>query len=133
MNFFEFDEYLELHFLIDYWYDEGVGIAAAMLSRFDDLAWKELSGECSSKSVEWQVRCAEVLDLVVHPVAVDVLLTLLSSQNDDVVVAAADSLRSRSEVQISAECAARLNRLIDQGSPPVKAVLVNFLERLGKR
>jgi len=129
--FSEFDDYLKLEFLADHWYDEGTNIASSMLSRFGAKDWKELAEQCPSRAHEWQVRCAEVLDLVNPPVSVDILLGFLASSSDDVVVAAADSLRSKSDIQLTTESIGRLKNLSTQGAAPVKAVLANLLARFG--
>ena len=129
--FSEFDDYLSLEFLTDYWYDEGTGIASSMLSRFSEQDWKDLSQQCGLRPHSWQIRCAETLDLVNHPTSTVILIELLSSANDDVVVAAVDSLRSKKDVDLNGEPVERLRKLSAQGSAPVKAVLTNFLTRLG--
>lgn len=129
--FAEFDDYLHLELLVDYWYDEGLGIASALLSRFDEQDWTELKKVCASRAREWQVRCAEVLDLTDHPVSTEVLIGLLASSNDDVVVAAADSLRSKRDFQLHVNSIERLTNLSRQGSAPVRAVLDSLLARFG--
>ncbi|WP_396267738.1 hypothetical protein [Ideonella sp.] len=129
--FREFDDYLNLEFLADYWYDEGTGIASRMLCKFAQQDWMELKEQCLSRADPWKIRCAEVLELVSHPVSRDVLVEFLASQNDDVVVAAADSLRSKDEVHLTLDSIERLRRLSAHGSAPVKAVLSRFLSQLG--
>lgn len=131
--FDDFDNYLGLEFLVDYWYDEGVVIASTLLANFDDYAWNELAEKCSLRPVNWQIRCAEVLDLVTHPVSTMVLVKFLSSENDDVVVAAADSLRSKSDAHIPVDSIEKLKNLWFNGSPPVKAALGDFLSRMDKK
>lgn len=129
--FSEFDNYLNLEFLVDYWYDEGTGIASALLSKFGEQDWKELKDQYAARAEAWQVRCAEVLDLVSHPVSTEILIELLESKSDDVVVAAADSLRSKGDTQVSADSIDRLRSLAERGSAPIKAVLNNLLRQLG--
>ncbi|MHA6829294.1 hypothetical protein ACQUJV_24215 [Ralstonia pseudosolanacearum] len=128
--FSDFDNYLSHDFLIDYWYDEGAGIAGVMLSKFDEQAWTQLTGSCMQRSVAWQVRCAEVLDSVRHPAATALLVNLLASDSEDIVVAAADSLRSTADVQIPPHAIEKLRRLLEASSPVVKLVLTDFLKRV---
>jgi hypothetical protein len=129
--FSEFDNYLELEFLVDYWYDEGTGIASDLLSKFGEQDWKELKRQCLSRADAWKIRCAEVLDLVSHPVSTEILVELMESKEDDVVVAAADSLRSKGDIQLTADSIERLRGLSKHGSAPVKAVLNALLNQLG--
>lgn len=129
--FMEFDDYLKLDFLVDYWYDEGMGIASRMLCKFGEQDWTELKEKCLSRLDPWKIRCAEVLELVSHPVSMDILIELLASQDDDVVVAAADSLRSKADVRLTLDSIERLRRLSANGSAPVKAVLSKLLSQLG--
>ena len=129
--FSEFDEYLKLEFLPDYWSDEGAGIASAMLSKFSEQDWRNLVEQYYSRLHAWQIRCAEVLDSVNHPASKDILIGLLASESDDVVVAAADSLRSMGDATLTSESVERLKKLSVQGSAPVRAVLEIFLNRRG--
>lgn len=129
--FSEFDEYLKLEFLIDYWSDEGINIASAMLEKFMDEDWNKLKNEYQTRTNEWQIKCAEVLDMVNHPISLEILIGLLAAKNDDVVVAAADSLRSKTNLKLPMNSIERLTSLSRQGSAPVKAVLVNLLGQLG--
>lgn len=129
--FSEFDNYLNLDFLVDYWYDEGLGIALTLLSKFDEADWEGLKKAWTSRRKEWQVRCAEVLDLTGHRISTEILINLLTSSDDDVVVAAADSLRSKGDFQLDVNSIERLANLSKHGSAPVKAVLANLLGQLG--
>lgn len=128
--FSEYDDYLKLDFLADYWYDEGVNIASKILFKFEESSWNELLESCSSRTVEWKTRCAETLDLTTHPTATVVLLKLLDSAEKDVILAAADSLRDRNIVQIPSDAIEKLKELADQGSPPVTAVIKNIFAKL---
>ena len=47
------------------------------------------------------------------------------------MVAAADSLRSKSDIQLTTESIGRLQNLSTQGAAPVKAALANLLARFG--
>ncbi|MGN8060867.1 hypothetical protein ACTJK4_04295 [Ralstonia sp. 22111] len=131
--FSDFDDYLSHDFPMDYWSDEGIGIAGEMLFKFDKEAWVELTRSCAQRPVAWQLRCAEVLDLATHPAATGLLVELLASDNDSVVVAAADSLRSMGGVQISVHSIEKLQRLLEEGSPVTKLVLTDFFKRVPAR
>ncbi|KAF0811230.1 hypothetical protein IGB42_04304 [Andreprevotia sp. IGB-42] len=127
----DFDNYLGLEFLVDYWYDEGTGMASSLLSKFNEQDWIDLKEQCKLRPDEWKVRCAEVLDLVSHPASTEILIDLLESDSDEVVLAAADSLRGKDTVQLSSEVIERLWNISKQGSAPVQAVLGGLFGRLG--
>ncbi|GLR14012.1 hypothetical protein GCM10007907_28020 [Chitinimonas prasina] len=127
----DFDNYLGLEFLVDYWYDEGTGVASSLLSKFNEQDWIDLKEKCKLKSDEWKVRCAEVLDLASHPASTEVLIDFLGSESDEVVLAAADSLRGKNTVQLSSEVIERLWGISEKGSPPVQVVLRDLFGRLG--
>jgi hypothetical protein len=129
--FSELDNYLTIPVGSDYWSDEGIDIASAMLIKFSDQDWTELSTHCALKPVEWQVRCAEILDSVPNPISVEILVKFLRSDCDEVVVAAADSLRSIGNVEISADSLNRVTHLAESGSALIQMVLADFLKRIG--
>jgi hypothetical protein len=131
--FSEFDEYLSLEFLTDYWYDEGMGIASDMLAGFDFHAWLELKEACVCRPISWQVRCAEVMDSSTDSMSVEVCVKLLCSLEEDVIVAAADSLRSMSAPHVPEVALERVKALLPKASPPVKLVLGDFLARCQRR
>jgi hypothetical protein len=131
--FSELDDYLSLEFLPDYWYDVGIGIASAMLISFDNSSWDALIEQCVSRPAAWQIRCAEIMDLVPHPAAEKICVKLMSTDNDDVVVAAADGLRCIPGAYIPESAAGRLQAILADGSPPVRAVLAEVLARLSKQ
>ncbi|WP_440533998.1 hypothetical protein [Variovorax sp. YR566] len=128
--FSEYDDYLKLDFLVDYWYDEGIDIASKIISRFEESAWDELLVNCSLRTSQWKIRCAETLDLTVHPTSVLVLLRLLDSSDKEVVLAAADTLRDKNVEKIPLRVVAELQAFAEKGSPPVKAIIGNILEKL---
>ena len=131
--FSELDDYLSLEFLPDYWYDVGTGVASAMLICFDNVAWDALVEQCVSRPAAWQVRCAEIMDLVPHPAAEKICVKLMSTNSDDVVVAAADSLRSIPGAHFPEGAAGRLGAISADGSPPVSAVLAEMLARFSEQ
>jgi len=78
--FSELDDYISYDFLTDCWYDEGAGIASTMIPGFDNQAWGVQTEQCISQPTTWQ----------------------------DVVVAAADSLRSKPGTHIPEIAVAQL-------------------------
>ena len=60
--FDEFDRYIfeftEIDYAVDYWYDEGAGIAEKMLCEFQEDDWKILLETLSERQTEWKKRLA---------------------------------------------------------------------------
>jgi len=76
----------------DYWGDAGIDLGceiAAMLSEDD---WENLREIWRLRSQKWQCRFANLLDGVKAEYGVPILLTMLSSDDDRVVLSSIDSL-----------------------------------------
>jgi hypothetical protein len=130
--FFNYEKYLSHDFSPDYWSDEGITAASTLLAGFSEEDWGMLAKSWSSKPKEWKVRCAETIDSAPSSVVVEVLLAMLHDVDADVVIAAADSLRSmpRPALRISKQRVDHLLNLRDQSGPIVKAVLDDFIKQL---
>jgi hypothetical protein len=80
----------------NYWSDVGISEAIAILESFSDDDWQILDEKVQSKSKIWLVSCAETLGDDVGGVgSFNLLLKLLSSEIDEVKIAALDSINSR--------------------------------------
>lgn len=128
--FSDFENYLKLYFLTDYWYDEGIVIASDILANFNEQDWNDLKDRYNLNDHQWMIRCAEVLDSASHPVSSEILIKFLTSKDENIIVAAADSLRSKSIFQFPKDAIENLNILAKQGSEPVRAVVGNLLEKI---
>ena len=124
------DDYLKLEFLIDYWYDEGMGMASLILFKFEEDDWAELENSCSARSLEWRIRCAHILDLVDHEISTKILIEFLHSDAGDLVVAA--SLRSKGMTCLPLNRIEALKRLSAEGSPPVRLMIEKLLSQLSR-
>lgn len=78
----------------DYWSDFGFMHARELMDGFSDTDWVKLCGVCATKGTAWQIRCAEMLDGTVNSAALEILTSLMTSRNRDVVMAAAETLLS---------------------------------------
>ncbi|MEN2428231.1 hypothetical protein [Chromobacterium vaccinii] len=132
--FSDFDEYLKLPFPPDHWYDIGVEYVSALVEKFQDTDWQALTDALGDRSVEWRMKCAEAIDVSSSRNATHILMNLLAAPEDSVVIAAADSLRSREALKntISEDEIARLRKIMVVGSPPVKAVIGDLLKKLNQ-
>ena len=93
--FEKYSAYLDGDFSVDYWSDEGIGYATTFLEKFTDSDWASLKDIIQHKPVSWLIRCAETLDDVGGISSFDVLLELISVENDEVKISALDSVNSR--------------------------------------
>lgn len=130
--FREFDDYLSSEFGPDYWSDEGISHAAHLLIAFSDRDWQALASEWRARSTGWKVRCAEAIDSHSSPVVRSILIEMLESPEQEVVVAAADSLRfDPGRIDGIAELARhRIADIRDTAGPATKAVLSDFFKRI---
>lgn len=95
--FAEYKNYLnEVKEFDNYWSDVGISEAVSMLEKFSANDWQMLNEKIQDKSKVWLVSCAETLgDDVGGGSSFDLLLKLLSSEINEVKIAALDSINSR--------------------------------------
>lgn len=95
--FAEYENYLnEVKEFDNYWSDVGISEAVSMLEKFSANDWQMLNEKIQDKSKVWLVSCAETLgDDVGGGSSFDLLLKLLSSEINEVKMAALDSINSR--------------------------------------
>jgi hypothetical protein len=84
--------YLDGDFSADYWADEGISHAVALLGQFTASDWAELESGLHNASPAWMVRCAETLGEAKANESFAVLLGLLRVEDDEVKVAALDTI-----------------------------------------
>lgn len=95
--FDEFDKYISAFamedYSVDYWYDEGAGIAENMLDKFDNNDWKTLLRSMPERTVEWKKRLAYCMNNGSDLNQLTVLLKLADTDNDELFEIVVDSLR----------------------------------------
>lgn len=96
----ELDNYLSSEFSVDYWSDEGINIAVSTVENFSEDDWKLLVINASEKSPDWQVKLANVLGDFTTENSATILISLLGSNNDEVIEAAIDSIRGMTNIEI---------------------------------
>jgi len=116
----------------DLWSDEIVLRAAGMADGLDDADWAHLRSAWNDKPETWQVRLADAVFESKKPRVVALLCDMLRSPNDQVAVAAAQSLETREEVcpfDVSTRQALEglLSRVDDGDRTTVEAVLTRAL------
>jgi len=79
----------------DYWYDVAMSDAIVILEAFSDEQWDALEELLAVRPPLWQVSCAETLSEVSNQErGFDLLMALMQVGNDDVMVAALDSINA---------------------------------------
>lgn len=96
----ELDNYLSSEFSVDYWSDEGINIAVTTVENFSEDDWKLLVINASEKSPDWQVKLANLLGDFTTENSVTILISLLGSNNDEVIEAAIDSIRGMTNIEV---------------------------------
>lgn len=130
--FSEFDRYLCQEFSISFWSNEGISEACEILNKFSVKDWYSLAARWRDNTDVWKVRCAETLDSQPSQLALEILLDMLEEDDGNVVIAAADSLRSLSQgkLKIPPATLERIVILRDRSGVAVKAVLSDFIRRI---
>lgn len=128
----EFDEYLGKEYSVDYWSDDASSYAREMVADFTPADWDALEVEWREKPSQWQVYAAQVLPWGEHRRAVPVLLQMVETPDDEVVEAAADSLRETDlsvvEPAVLAQAEQRLRQLAS-ARPGITARIIEQLLR----
>lgn len=129
--FSEYEDYLNQDFSTNFWSDEGIDASCEILSKFSAEDWIALASKWREKTNNWKVRCAETIDSYPSHLVMDILLDMLGEDNADVIIAAADSLRSltQAELRIPETTLERIVILRDRSGVAVKRVLSDFIER----
>lgn len=128
--FDKFDEYLNMEFSPDYWYDVGVQFVADVLGEFSEDDWKKLEDLWVCRDDAWKIKCAETIDSNLNNTVVKVLVLMLRDNNPDVIVAAADSLRSIPDFMkmLTIEDLEKLENMKNNSEGVVKIILKDLLK-----
>ncbi|KEO84471.1 hypothetical protein [Tumebacillus flagellatus] len=130
------DRLLSAETTVDSWYDDGCIIAGEILSEFTHTDWEELTNNVQKKSVEWQKKLAYCLDSTCNEYELSILLSLLSTEDEELFEICIDTLRSfttmESKIMIleNPRIIERVNELLSTVSLPVKKVLEDFLTKI---
>ena len=120
-----FDNYLKSTFSVDYWSDEGIGIAAEQVTKFTNNDWGQLKIIIVDRDADWLVRCAEVLGDIEHVKSIEILLELINSKNIEVQISALDSMSSLLDnMHIEDSRIIELRNMLDQFSASSDVVQV---------
>ena len=92
--FQELDAYLGQDFSANYWSDEAVLYAYALVQKMTPTDWEALRVSWRVRPQEWQYRCAEMLSQADPQQAIPMLLDMIQTPDGELAVAAADALRA---------------------------------------
>jgi hypothetical protein len=133
MTYFEkLDEYLSGEFSPDYWYDEAHIYAIELLSKMTDNDWNMLKRQWRDRSSIWQERCAYILSDADSSQAIPLLLEMLKSTNNEVILTAADALRSidiaKINLSLHRDVVERL-QLLSENNPIAKVIVDEIIKQ----
>ncbi|WP_342436456.1 hypothetical protein NSS79_24255 [Paenibacillus sp. FSL L8-0436] len=132
----ELDNLLSADASVDSWYDDGCVIASEMLSEFTPSDWVELSNQVQNKPIEWQRKLAYCLDNECNVNEFNILLSLLSTNDEELFEICIDTLRSFTNQEIkkmildNPNILQRINDSLHTASLPAKKMLQDFLSKI---
>lgn len=89
----ELETFLEPDYHPDYWSDDVVLLASAMVKKFQAADWDKAKAAWQEKKSGWQARLADSMDSADPSRAFPLLCEMVQSRDDKVAKAAANSLR----------------------------------------
>lgn len=134
-KFGELDECLSNEYSVDYWSDDVILYAGELIQNFSSVDWDNLEAIWISKTPDWQNYLAQTLAWGDSDKAVPLLLKLLSSDNEEIVISATDSLRDIQEnihpIIIAPELETHLRQVALQTKSALSAQTINiFLDKM---
>lgn len=128
------DDYLGQEYSTDYWSDEAILHAFALVREMIPMDWESLKATWQARPRGWQYRCAEVLAQADPQQAIPLLLDMLHTPDSELTVTAADVLRTlqvgQLHTQVSPQVAQRLHTLARDHPGPIAQTIHALLECL---
>jgi len=128
------DEYLSGYLPLDYWYDEGFSIAREMLSGFSNQDWSELSNNIQHKSSDWKQKLAYCLNDDKNPNELNVLLSLINTDDEELLEICVDSLRgfinSENVFQVDESVIHYIQQKMLKCKAPTQLIFKDFLKKI---
>lgn len=129
----ELNVYLKGNMSEDYWYDDALFICEEILGGFSKYDWEVLLKSMSNETNEWKKRLVECLGDIHNSYELKVILELINTDNEELMIACIDSLRSvdlsKLDKSIKKQLQGKINKLLIIATPPVKKVLEDFLQK----
>lgn len=121
---------------VDYWYDVGCIITSDMLAKFSQKDWEDLSSHVLMKPLEWQRKLAYCLDSSCNEHELNILLSLLDTDDEELFVICVDTLRSyttleaKQMIRDNPAMLIRVNELLPKAGVATRGVLEDFLVKI---
>ncbi|MGG4451469.1 hypothetical protein [Brevibacillus porteri] len=121
---------------VDYWYDHGCIIASDMLEKFSQKDWEDLSSHVLMKPLEWQRKLAYCMDSCCNKHELNILLSLLDTDDEELFVICVDTLRSyttlegKQMIRDNPALLVRVNELLPRAGVATRRVLEDFLVKI---
>lgn len=121
---------------VDYWYDDGFIIASDMLAKFSQKDWDDLSSHVLTKPLAWQQRLAYCMDSSCNEHELKILLSMLSTEDEELFVICVDTLRSyttpegKQMIRDTPAILVRVNEILPRAGVATRRVLEDFLEKI---
>ncbi|MBM6618978.1 hypothetical protein [Bacillus suaedaesalsae] len=132
----DLDNLISAETTIDSWYDDGCIIASEILSKFSSSDWEELVSKVLTKPLEWQKKLAYCMDSSCNIYELQILLSLLSIEDEELFEICIDTLRSfttpesKKMILENHSILNRVNELIPKSGVAVKKILEDFLVKV---
>ncbi|MGO2340748.1 MAG: hypothetical protein ACTH5M_09155 [Psychrobacter sp.] len=133
--FTDFDDYLSSSFSDDYWSDEGISIAEAMLCKFSDEDWLIIKEQLKHRNYPWLERCANVLGDFNDSKSMKLLIKFLDIDDVEVQIAALDSINSLLSMAVitkdtNNDLIGKINK-VQSSNTVIKIMLDSLKKRVG--
>lgn len=121
---------------VDYWYDDGCIIASDILAKFTEKDWEDLSSHVLTKPLQWQQKLAYCMDSSCNEHELNILLSLLNTEDEELFVICVDTLRSyttrdgKQMIRDNPAIVERVNELLPTAGVATRRVLEDFLEKI---
>ncbi|WP_431088649.1 hypothetical protein [Paenibacillus sp. 8b26] len=133
----DLDEFItEYQHTADFWYDVGCVMAYEKLSKFGSEDWQELASIVHNRPLEWQKKLAYCLDTSCNMYELEILLSLLSTEDEELFEICIDTLRSfttqesKKMILDNPSILNRVNDLLPKAGIVSKKMLEDFLKKL---
>ena len=135
-KFSEYDKVLNYPEDDQWWYDFEEDIAISFLEQFNKNDWATLSTIWFKKPQMWQIHCAQTLSEGEIEKSLPILLSMLQSENQELVEVTVDSLNALlsygARIKLNSNELSIVNKLRGK-SKLVDKLVVHFLQKLSQQ
>ena len=129
----ELDKYLKSDMLEDYWYDSTLFICEDIIQKFSSTEWDKLENMIPKEDICWNIRLAECLGDINNQYAIECILKMLNTGNDNVFIACIDALRDMDMLFLGKDKVKQFKEkaeiLLQESTLPVQKILEVFIKK----